>query len=72
MSRHLALESDPVIPAGHRPLSQTVADWIAQRIISGESAPDFSAENFEVDFEGRATVGDLTELGQRQMGLATW
>jgi DNA-binding GntR family transcriptional regulator len=39
MSRHLALESDPVIPAGHRPLSQTVADWLAQRIISGEAAP---------------------------------
>jgi DNA-binding GntR family transcriptional regulator len=39
MSRHLATESDPVIPAGHRPLSQTVADWLAQRIITGETAP---------------------------------
>jgi DNA-binding GntR family transcriptional regulator len=39
MSRHLALESDPIIPAGHRPLSRTVADWLAQRIISGEAAP---------------------------------
>jgi hypothetical protein len=40
--------------------------------LSGESAPDFSAENFEVDFEGRATVGDLTDLGKKQMGLAAW
>jgi DNA-binding GntR family transcriptional regulator len=39
MSRHLATESDPVIPSGHRPLSQTVADWLAQRIISGETVP---------------------------------
>jgi DNA-binding GntR family transcriptional regulator len=39
MSRHLATESDPLIPAGHRPLSQTVADWLAQRIISGETVP---------------------------------
>ena len=39
MSRHLATESDPVIPAGHPPLSQTVADWLAQRIITGETAP---------------------------------
>jgi DNA-binding GntR family transcriptional regulator len=39
MSRHLATESDPLIPSGHRPLSQTVADWLAQRIISGETAP---------------------------------
>jgi hypothetical protein len=40
--------------------------------LSGESAPDFSAENFEVDFEGRATVDDLTDLGKKQMGLAAW
>lgn len=40
--------------------------------LAGESAPDFSAENFEVDFEGRATVSDLTELGRKQMGLAAW
>lgn len=40
--------------------------------LSGESAPDFSAENFEVDFECRATVGDLTELGKKQMGVAAW
>jgi DNA-binding GntR family transcriptional regulator len=39
MSRHLATESDPLIPAGHRPLSQTVADWLAQRIITGETVP---------------------------------
>jgi DNA-binding GntR family transcriptional regulator len=39
MSRHLATESDPLMPSGHRPLSQTVADWLAQRIISGETAP---------------------------------
>jgi len=40
--------------------------------LAGESAPDFSAENFEVDFGGRATVSDLSELGKRQMGLAAW
>ena len=39
MSRHLALESNPLIPAGHLPLSQTVADLLAQRIISGETVP---------------------------------
>jgi DNA-binding GntR family transcriptional regulator len=39
MSRHVDLLSDPVGPAGHKPLSRTVADWLAQRIISGESVP---------------------------------
>ena len=40
--------------------------------LSGASAPDFSPENFEVEFEGRATQSDLTDLGKRQMGLAAW
>jgi hypothetical protein len=40
--------------------------------LAGESAPDFSAENFEVDFDGRAQAGDLSELGKRQMGLSAW
>ena len=39
MSRPFVLEPDPGIPAGHQPLSRTVADWLAQRIISGEAAP---------------------------------
>jgi hypothetical protein len=40
--------------------------------LNGGSAPDFSAENFEVDFQGRATVDDLTDLGKKQMGLSDW
>jgi DNA-binding GntR family transcriptional regulator len=39
MSRHADLLSDPVVPVGHKPLSRTVADWLAERIINGESAP---------------------------------
>src|SRR3954469_22086280 len=39
MSRHADLLSDLPGPAGHKPLSRTGADWLAQRIISGESAP---------------------------------
>ncbi len=39
MSRHPDLLSEPVRPAGHKPLSRTVADWLAQRIISGETPP---------------------------------
>lgn len=41
----------------------------AKAFLAGESAPDFAAENYEVDFVGRATVEDLTELGRRQMGV---
>ncbi len=41
----------------------------AAKFLAGESAPDFAAEDYEVDFEGRAMVADLTELGRDQMGL---
>lgn len=41
----------------------------AGSFMSGRSAPDFAAEDYEVDFKGRATIDDLTDLGKRQMGL---
>jgi hypothetical protein len=36
----------------------------------GKSPPDFPADNFEVDFAGRATEADLTPLGREQLGLS--
>ncbi len=41
----------------------------AMAFISGASAPDFAAENFEEDFKNRATIDDLTTLGRQQMAL---
>jgi len=43
-----------------------------QAFLKGESSPDFAAENYEVAYEGRATVADLTDLGRRQMGFSLW
>ena len=37
--------------------------------LAGHSPPDFAVMDFEVDFQGRATENDLTELGRRQMGF---
>ena len=37
--------------------------------LAGRSARDFAAMDFEVDFRGRATEGDLTETGRQQMGF---
>ena len=42
----------------------------ADKFLTGESAPDFAAEDYEVDFKGRATVDDLTEMGKAQMGVS--
>jgi hypothetical protein len=43
-----------------------------QAFLKGESAPDFAPENYEVTYQGRATIEDLTELGKRQMGFRSW
>jgi hypothetical protein len=37
--------------------------------LAGGSPPDFAAMDFEVDFKGRATAADLTDLGKVQMGF---
>ena len=41
----------------------------AQAFLMGTSSPDFAAEDYEVDFENRATIDDLTGLGKAQMEL---
>jgi hypothetical protein len=40
-----------------------------QAFLQGRSAPDFASMDFEVDFKGRATGEDLTDLGRPQMGF---
>jgi hypothetical protein len=40
-----------------------------QAFLQGRSAPDFAAMDFEVDFKGRGTEEDLTDLGRAQMGF---
>jgi len=40
-----------------------------EAFVAGRSAPDFAPMDFEVDFKGRATLDDLTELGRAQMGF---
>ena len=44
----------------------------APAFLAGRSSPDFAAEDYEVDFTGRAQAEDLSPLGQMQMGLRPW
>ncbi len=41
----------------------------AEAFLAGRSAPDFAPEDYEIDFSGRATLDDLTDLGRAQMGI---
>ncbi len=64
-----------VIYIGAAPWCEKNASFLdkqARCFLAGESAPDFAAENYEVDFAGRAGPDDLTPLGKKQMGLEAW
>ena len=43
--------------------------YLRSKILKGKSPPDFAAEDYEVNYKGRATIEDLTELGKQQMVL---
>lgn len=48
------------------------AERQAAAFLTGRSSPDFAPEDYELDFDGRARVADLSPLGRQQMGLAPW
>ena len=52
------------------PKNRAYATRQAAHFIAGKSAPDFAAEDYEMSFEGRATLDDLSELGLAQMALS--
>jgi hypothetical protein len=41
----------------------------AVSFLSGKTPPDFAPDDFEVNFIGRGTIADLTELGRAQLGI---
>ncbi|MDE3196725.1 MAG: DUF1479 domain-containing protein [Acidobacteriota bacterium] len=41
----------------------------ASAFLTGRTPPDFAPDDFEVDFKGRGSERDLTELGRSQLGL---
>jgi hypothetical protein len=44
----------------------------SQKFLEGKSPPDFAAEDYEINYKGRATINDLTELGKKQLGFINW
>jgi hypothetical protein len=72
-SEHNGEDYASVIYIGASPAcskNKAYAQRQATHFLDGRSAPDFAAEDYEVNFEGRATVDDLTHLGKQQMALA--
>ncbi len=69
---HMGQDYANVIYIGASPKcakNEAYAHKQAQAFLGGNSAPDFAAENYEIDFKGRAKLEDLTSLGRAQMCL---
>lgn len=74
-SEHHGQGYSNVIYIGAAPWCDKNAEFLkrqAPAFLAGKSSPDFAPEDYEVDFRGRARLEDLSELGQRQMGLRDW
>jgi len=72
---HNGKDYSNVIYIGAAPYCEKNASFLdkqARCFLAGKSSPDFAAENYELDYQGRAEMGDLSELGKKQMGLEGW
>ena len=72
---HQGNQMSSVIYIGAAPLcerNQTFLERQKPCFLEGRSSPDFSEEDYEMDFQGRAVMEDLTPLGRKQMGFDSW
>jgi len=72
--RHTGTGYSNVMYIGAAPACEKNDRFLAKQLKAfeaGESSPDFAAENYEVDFEGRFTPDMLSPLGRVQMGYGT-
>ena len=72
---HIGENYSNVMYIGSSPLCKKNSDYLTiqkDRFLKGQSAPDFSNENYEVNYLNRATMDDLSDLGKKQMGFTSW
>ena len=73
--KHQGKNYSNVIYVGATPYCKKNIDYIkkqSKKFIEGKSPPDFAPEDYEVDYKGRVTITDLSELAKKQLGLVDW
>ena len=70
--KHTGKDYSNVMFIGSSPQCQKNLDYAkrqTENFLLGKSPPDFAAEDYEVDFNGRFTPEELSDLGRTQMAL---
>ena len=73
--KHLGKGYSNVVYVGSTPYCKKNLDYSlkqSKKFLTGESPPDFAAEDYEVNYINRAREKDLTELGKKQLSLKEW
>ncbi len=73
--KHQGKNYSNVVYVGATPFCKKNIDYIkkqSKKFIEGKSPPDFAPEDYEVNYKGRVTVNDLSELAKKQLGLVDW
>jgi len=73
--KHQGKNYSNVIYVGATPYCKKNIDYIkkqSKKFIEGKSPPDFAAEDYEINYKGRVTANDLSELAKKQLGLVDW
>ena len=73
--KHLGKNFANVVYVGATPYCKKNLDYAkkqAQKFLEGKSPPDFAEEDYEVNYEGRIKLNELTSLAKKQMALEDW
>ena len=70
--KHLGRNFSNVVYVGATPYCKKNLDYAkkqAKKFLEGKSPPDFAPEDYEVNYEGRIKLNDLSNLAKKQMVL---
>ena len=70
--KHLGRNFSNVVYVGASPYCKKNLDYAkkqAKKFLEGKSPPDFAPEDYEVNYEGRIKLNDLSNLAKKQMVL---
>ena len=73
--KHSGNNYSNVVYVGSTPYCKKNIDYTikqSKKFLEGKSPPDFAAEDYEINYVGRAKLEDLSQLAKKQLALEEW